>query len=504
MKKILATVLGCALLATVVSGCGNSSVSASPTPGASAGNTAQPGGTEKENTPYTVKWKLRISEQAKMGEVQAAVNKILAEKLPNTSLEFNFIEAASYNDKVKLALSAGEKFDMMFTSSSFNYQNYLAMDALLPLTGLIDAYGADLYDIIPESLWEAVTVKGEIMAVPNYQIVARQTSAVVPKELVKKYGIDVNAIKTFEDLEPYFDKIQADTKGLTFGSSFGSTDMDWLLYCGLEVVGGTGIGAIRIDDAVPTVFNQYEDEEMLQNLKRSRNWYVKGYYNPDIIGSGKFEDVTKAGKVMAMMQCNTPTSYSTLLTRYGMDCDIIPLTEPYISTSSVLGTLTALSYTSENPERTMQFINLLDTDEELYNTVVYGIKDVNYRFVNDKNIEMLPDSGYTTNVSWMIGNTMLKYPLTSESATLVEDTENLNRTSKASPILGFNFDSSPVKTEVASISAVLENYTSGLNAGLFEDVEGTLKKLNAELKAAGMDTVIAEKQKQLDAWLASK
>ena len=36
------------------------------------------------------------------------------------------------------------------------------------------------------------------------------------------------------------------------------------------------------------------------------------------------------------------------------------------------------------------------------------------------------------------------------------------------------------------------------------DPDEYLPKMNEELKAAGMDTIIAESQKQLDAYLASK
>ncbi len=69
--------------------------------------------------------------------------------------------------------------------------------------------------------------------------------------------------------------------------------------------------------------------------------------------------------------------------------------------------------------------------------------------------------------------------------------------------MGFVFDTAPVSTEYTAIANVLSQYLPGLFCGNVEP-ETEIPKLNKALESAGLGNVIAEKQKQLDAWLAAQ
>lgn len=56
---------------------------------------------------------------------------------------------------------------------------------------------------------------------------------------------------------------------------------------------------------------------------------------------------------------------------------------------------------------------------------------------------------------------------------------------------------------MAACTTVVAEYRDALFYGLV-DVDTYLKKFNEELKVAGIDEIIAEEQKQLDAWLAAQ
>ena len=47
-------------------------------------------------------------------------------------------------------------------------------------------------------------------------------------------------------------------------------------------------------------------------------------------------------------------------------------------------------------------------------------------------------------------------------------------------------------------------YNASLMCGMVEDVEGRIADFNAALKTAGIDEVIAENQRQFDAWRAAR
>ncbi|MEG0804251.1 MAG: DUF3502 domain-containing protein, partial [Pygmaiobacter sp.] len=179
-----------------------------------------------------------------------------------------------------------------------------------------------------------------------------------------------------------------------------------------------------------------------------------------------------------------------------------------ICTSPTMGaaqeTMQAISRTSKNPERAMMFLELVNTDPEIYNMIVYGLLDKHYKMVGDNTIEKIADSGYDTNVAWMIGNTFNGYLLNGASADVYEQTKALNESSKVSRIMGFAFNPENVKAEVSQCATVTQKYLPGFQFGLYDDVEASLADFNKELKAAGMEKIIAEKQTQLDAWSASK
>ena len=60
-----------------------------------------------------------------------------------------------------------------------------------------------------------------------------------------------------------------------------------------------------------------------------------------------------------------------------------------------------------------------------------------------------------------------------------------------------------VKSEIAALDSVLAEYRLGLENGEL-DPEEYLPKFIQALREAGIEKVIAEKQRQLDSWVAEK
>ena len=77
--------------------------------------------------------------------------------------------------------------------------------------------------------------------------------------------------------------------------------------------------------------------------------------------------------------------------------------------------------------------------------------------------------------------------------------KSFNDDATISKAMGFTFNAEPVKTEYAACTAVLEQYRCSLESGAMEP-EATLKQFNDALYSAGLQTVIDEKQKQLNEW----
>ena len=82
-----------------------------------------------------------------------------------------------------------------------------------------------------------------------------------------------------------------------------------------------------------------------------------------------------------------------------------------------------------------------------------------------------------------------------------EQVKEQNESATSSTCLGFVFDPEPVQNEVANVNTAWEKYNNDLLTGAI-DPETTLPTIIDELNAAGLQTVIDEAQKQLDAFFA--
>ena len=68
---------------------------------------------------------------------------------------------------------------------------------------------------------------------------------------------------------------------------------------------------------------------------------------------------------------------------------------------------------------------------------------------------------------------------------------------------GFFFDTTPVLNEIAALTSVSDEYLFTITSGSV-DPETAIAEFNEKLYNAGLQTVMDEKQAQLDAWLAEQ
>ena len=109
-----------------------------------------------------------------------------------------------------------------------------------------------------------------------------------------------------------------------------------------------------------------------------------------------------------------------------------------------------------------------------------------------------------------VGNlTIVNAPetLTGPDSVMLKNMMALNDSCIKAAHLGFSFDTAPVVNEVSACTSVEKEYIGDLNRGQLSDAEEVsdiVDEFVDKLNASGVDTVIAEVQAQLDAWLAAK
>ena len=147
---------------------------------------------------------------------------------------------------------------------------------------------------------------------------------------------------------------------------------------------------------------------------------------------------------------------------------------------------------------------------EMATTLYYGAKDHHWQMRDDGLIEYCDgieagNSGWEAAFNWCIGNSGASYVFKSVSDDPDRNKKQLalNETAEISITYGFEFDPDPVETQLAAVSNVVEKYALALESGSV-DVDTVLPQFIAEMKAAGVDDVVAEAQRQLDLYMASK
>ena len=360
----------------------------------------------------------------------------------------------------------------------------------------------DLYETLPDYMWQAATINGGIYAVPNQQIVARQLGALMPKEYVEGTGTDLSAIKNLTDLGDYAQKAY-DQYGALVGGVNVSSAAD---YCGYELISDyLAAGAIKMGDDSATVVNFYETDEWINMLNELADLNEKGLLDGECGYMPEYGESQRVAKKTSAFYSGTykPGVEAEESTRAGYNCVMATVgIDPYITTNGVIATMYGISTTSKHPEETLKYLELLSTDPTAINLISYGIEGTHYEKVSDNVIRTLPDSGYAHGQSWALGNVFNTYVLEGQPEDVWEQTKEVNDSAATSPLLGFSFDVEPVQQEVTNVSTVVKQYESLVGGEL--PVEETNAEFVDQLKTAGIDTVLEEMQRQVDEFLASK
>lgn len=478
-KKIMALAMGAIISSSLIlTGCSKSN------------------STSKEETnskPVELVWYTIGGPQKDTEKVQEEINKYLKEKI-NATIKIKQVDWGDYNQKMQVVINSGEEYDIAFTCSWANdYLTNARKGAFVALDELLDKYGKEIKAAIDPNFWEGAKIDGKVYAIPANKELGVAPLWVFTKEYVDKYNIDMSKIKTLEDLEPYLKVIKEKEPGVT---PFYIVK-DYSAQLPFDKIVDPVAVSLKNNDL--KVVNIFETEEMKQTLNTMHKYYKAGYINKDA-ATAKDD---KAVKRLVTKGDGQP--YADILWSKDLGYQVVstPIVPPYITNGSTTGSMQAISVTSKNPERAMQFLNLLNTDKYLRNLINYGIEGTHYQKVNDEQIKILPDQKNYQMPYFSLGNLFITYTLENEPKTKWEEFKKFNADSSKSPALGFKFDPTPVNTEVAGLRNVLDEFGASLYSGTVDPNE-YLPKINAKLKSIGIDKVIAEMQKQLDAWKAKK
>ncbi|MDO4306768.1 MAG: ABC transporter substrate-binding protein [Eubacteriales bacterium] len=445
--------------------------------------------------------------QADLNTVLEEVNAYLTDKL-NCTLKIVETDFGSYDQKMQMVIGSGEEFDLCYTANwSNNFYNNVNKNAFLELNDLLDEYAPELVDAVPQAGWDAATVSGNIYAVPNMQIWTMTNCLSIDKEYVDKYNFDVDSVKELKDLEPLLAAIKEDNPDMyPFAADAGGILGMMTQAMGYDELAGRHIpGVVMLDDEELKVVNQFELPQVMDHYKLMYDWSQKGYIRPDASTITSYTADLAAGKHAARVVGNLKPGIEVGESEMygGKEIVMVQLSDSWLPTSGITATMTAVSRTSKNPEKAVEFLNLFNTDKYLYNLITQGVEGVHYEKLDGDYIAPIENSGYAPNADWMYGNQFLAYLKEGQVEDDWEQTIAMNEAGKTSVAFGFVFDSTTVQNEIASVSAVVQEYQLSLDTGAV-DPETVMPEFLNKLEQAGSQVIIDEIQRQLDEWSANK
>lgn len=435
--------------------------------------------------------------------VEEEINKITRSKI-NAEIQLLVIASGSYRQQMTLMLSGNEQLDCMGALAAI-FSSAYNNDQLLPLDSLLKQYGSGITSVVDPKYLTVGRFDGKQYGITTNRDQARGYGGfVLRSDILKKYNIDVKNVDSFEKLSKVFAIVHEKEPQMVVVApgSVGASPLQWNVdFDNL----GDYFGVLLNHGAQLKVENLFSSEQYKNYLKVMRDWYLKGYFSKDVVNATEAGSVlSKAGNLFAYCYAGKPGVIQEQESASGQKLTYVQVLPTFTSTAAPLTWQWTIPRNSKNPEKAMQFLNLMYTDPAIMNLISYGIEGKHYVMTSDGTIDYpkgvnAKTSGYSLNMTWQFGNEFIAKVWKGADPALWQDTIEWNKTGKTSKAMGFLYNNSDVANEVAAVQNAYNEFRMGLECGVL-DYNEALPKMLKKLDAAGLQQIMALKQSQLDAW----
>lgn len=426
-------------------------------------------------------------------------------------ITFEVIPLSEYKQKFMLMTSAREKVDIANTYG-LDFSTEVRNGTFTPLDDLLKDYGKETLEALPEWLMDYQKLNGKIYGVPSYQMCADMRCIVFFKDEAEKY-LDIDKFKKVLYSKPTFDNQEMYDMLEEY--------MATLKKNGINYKDATILNTKGFDGFTSGYGVQYDSEDKIINFALydgaktryavASDWYKKGYIREDILSATDRNNLQgKIGGFAFWDEGWTPFREAVMSEEYDKPVIAIPYSDKYYIGRTNAAAGTSITETCEDKEKAMQLINLLQSDKDYYNMLVFGIEGNHYEKIGENKIKTAYGAQGSSNdrygiYKWIVGNTNLAYLTQDEPEDYKKWVfEEVNASDYRSPLMGFAPDTTKIQDYITQVSAVRSKYYQSLCDGALPDWEATFEQFKTEMKQVGDQEIIDELQKQLDEFLKSK
>jgi putative aldouronate transport system substrate-binding protein len=441
--------------------------------------------------------------------VEEAVNAITVPAI-NVKVKIVNYHIADHATKVSLAVAGGDKLDLISTGLTTALSTLVSDGVVIELDDLLNERGQDL--ITKEGdLLKATTVGGKIYAVPASLYSSKSMGIGYNQSIADECGITVPENVTLDQLTEIGAAIKVKRPDL-YLTTQGDGSLDSLnVFYDLESFGGDlNYGVIYDPLNSTTIENVYASEQFKHYCEVMKTWKDLGYMPADSLTNGQNgQDVFNAGQTFYQWTSVNPNAGQTYASKgLSFATPLVATTPNTLSTNSVQEFAWGITSSCERPDKAMDFLNFLYNNADVANLLQNGLEGKEYVKVSDNVIKYADgvnpgNIGYST-IFTQYGDACQRFQFEPATETYHDELKAFAAAAQSTKTLGYVFDTESVATEIAAVSSTVSEYRPVLETGMVDDVNATLAEFNEALKSAGIDKIIAENQKQLDAWLAQQ
>jgi putative aldouronate transport system substrate-binding protein len=418
----------------------------------------------------------------------------------NTAVEVSWSGWDSYWDKKDMMIAAGEVIDWYWDGYS-GLSDIVTAKACQPLDELLEQYGQDILRVIPKDNF--TFIDGKIMGIPSQYAPTSEKfkSVIVRSDIMEEVGM--TNIASVADLEKFA------ALALAKHPEMKVLSRDPLWMWSREMFDGNVSfdlnNYIVVNEDTKKAEATDLSEGFMKTAKKAREWFLKGWI-PEEVALKPSEGVNRMktgnfligrGAISSPMEDISDLQKNVPAAKL-QEFLLAPEKPHYKMVSSSEGLF--IGSTAKYPERAMMMLNWMLKSQDNYDFCIYGVEGKDFTISGDTVKLINTDSLW---YEWMFRNlNYMKFP-DNVTPEFIQAFKTWDDGVKQSCLFGFVFDTSPVKDELANCEQISDEKMVAIITGML-DYDTAFPTVRSALEAAGIQKIVDEYQKQLDAYLTSK
>ena len=413
---------------------------------------------------------------------------------------------ALHNDFMQ-NLKSAEPIDILFGTNK-TMKEAVSQNLLEPLDSLLQEQGDGICDVLNKDYLDTGYIDGTRYGLPSVRDYSYSSCFEYDVRLARQYDLQMDSVKTMEDLEKQLLKLKESAPSIIPVGINLYIGVDSLLK--MDFLGDSfwsPLAVLRNYGQTSQVVNFYETQEFTAFANKMYSWRKKGLLMEDTGASISAINYLKTHKVFGCFSHYHPGFDGEETRGSGTEIACVILSNHYISSFNADNLFWEIPAKSQHKEAAMRFLKRMYTDENVVRILSYGKEGIHYEYKDPEHKTIgypeginVDNSRYSQFLGWMYGNEMLSPVWEGLPEDLWQQITDYNDTSIRSIAIGFSFDETLVNNEYVRCTAIASQYYNGLITGQLNPAK-YLPVLRQELNAAGINTIISEKQAQLDQYL---